>query len=81
MPKSPRIVKETDGVFYDLYVCRINNKNEFINSKPCSDCIKYIKKTKNIKHIYYTDNDGSFIRENALSIENDHKCASRSKIR
>ena len=36
-----------------IYVSRLNNSGEFINSYPCDNCIKYLIR-KGIKRIYYT---------------------------
>ena len=37
-----------------IYIVKINKKNELKNSKPCSQCLLFLKKV-NIKKIYYSD--------------------------
>lgn len=41
---------------YDLYIIRIKNES-FKNSKPCLNCITYIKNLGYIKRIIYTTGD------------------------
>jgi len=36
-----------------MYVIRINNNNQLMNSKPCDRCLMYIKHVK-IKKVYYS---------------------------
>ena len=42
----------------DIYVCRVNRRGEFRNSKPCAMChdvLKYV----GIKRVYYTTSEGT----------------------
>jgi hypothetical protein len=55
---------------YTLYVIRINNSNNFLNSKPCVHCTKLIKRFNFIK-IVYSSGDG-FITTNVNDLESDH---------
>ena len=45
----------TDGA--DIFVCRINKKGEFRNSKPCVMCHEVMKHV-GIKRVFYTTNKG-----------------------
>ena len=42
----------------DLYVCRINRKGEFRNSKPCAMCHNALKHV-GVKRVYYTTNNNT----------------------
>ncbi len=42
----------------DIYVCRINKKGEFRNSKPCAMCHSALKHV-GIKRVYYTADDNT----------------------
>jgi cytidine deaminase len=54
-----------------LVVIRIGDQNKRIMmSKPCANCIQYIK-LLNIKKIYYSDNSGNLIREGS-NITSNH---------
>jgi hypothetical protein len=54
-----------------LIVIRIGDQDKRIMmSKPCANCIRYIK-LLNIKKIYYSDKDGNLVREGA-NIKSDH---------
>src|SRR5579863_1839749 len=53
--------KKSRGKKY-LIVIRINKAGNFINSKPCSKCIKVLKGT-DISRVYYTNSNGQIICE------------------
>ena len=55
----------------NLYVARIDNKNNFQNSAPCYDCLREIKKLK-IKNIIFKD-DISIKIMNPLKYNNEHR--------
>ena len=42
----------------DMYVCRVNKKGQFRNSKPCAMCHEVLKYV-GIKRVYYTTGDNS----------------------
>ena len=46
----------------DIIVIRINNKNELLNSKCCSVCLK-IMQAYNIRNIYYSNDKGVIVKE------------------
>ncbi len=43
---------------YNLLVFRYNKKGELAMSKPCRNCLKQIKKHKNINTVYYSTEKG-----------------------
>ncbi len=45
---------------YDLYVCRLSAKDEFVYSKPCDRCVSTLKNLRQLRYIYYTNYDGEF---------------------
>jgi len=42
----------------DLYVCRVNKKGEFRNSKPCAMCHEALKHV-GVRRVYYTTGDNT----------------------
>ena len=42
----------------DIYVCRVNRKGDFRNSKPCAMCHEILSHV-GIKRVYYTTNEGT----------------------
>lgn len=57
---------------YNLLVFRYNKKGEMAMSKPCRNCLKQIKKIKNISNVYYSTEDG-IVKECSLDMD-IHKC-------
>ncbi len=43
----------------DIYVCRINKKGEFRNSKPCAMCHAALRHV-GVKRVYYTTGNNTF---------------------
>ncbi len=63
----------------NLLVIRISKKNKLQSSKPCNNCIKYmksvsIKKGYNIKNIYYSMSEEIIVKTtlSKLEIEEQH---------
>jgi tRNA(Arg) A34 adenosine deaminase TadA len=54
-----------------LYIVRINNSGFFMNSKPCLNCIKLIKKY-NIKRIVYSCSKTEFVKCRPIDCKTDH---------
>jgi tRNA(Arg) A34 adenosine deaminase TadA len=54
-----------------LVIIRINRQGEICDSKPCSECIKYLKHY-HIKKIFYSGKNG-FEFTNSDNIENGHQ--------
>jgi tRNA(Arg) A34 adenosine deaminase TadA len=67
-------LKIKDRQSYDLWVIRYSkNKNSTIESKPCYNCIKYMKKKMPyVNNIIYSTDNGKFIKEHISNIQNSH---------
>lgn len=66
----------------NILVLRLSSKNKFQSSKPCVNCIETMKIMPPkmgyvIKHIYYSDSDGSIIKTNLQSLDAEEKHYSR----
>jgi deoxycytidylate deaminase len=49
----------------EIVVIRISNDpniNHYLESRPCSECIKMLKRL-NIKNVYYSNSDGKIVKE------------------
>ena len=57
---------------YTLVVFRFNKMGELAMSKPCQNCLKHIKKYKNIGKIYYSVENGFEV--NTASNMDVHDC-------
>ena len=55
--KNKRLLKHSA-----IYVARINPKGDAMLSKPCTTCMKLIRNTWKIKDIFYTDQDGDWVK-------------------
>lgn len=42
-----------------MYVCRVNAKGAFMNSRPCENCMQYMR-TRGVHRVYYSDDLGGF---------------------
>ncbi|AAR26853.1 FirrV-1-A29 [Feldmannia irregularis virus a] len=42
-----------------VYVCRVNARGKFMNSKPCQNCMNYMKH-RGVYRVYYSDDAGGF---------------------
>jgi deoxycytidylate deaminase len=40
-----------------VYVCRVNSRGEFMNSKPCTNCMRFMK-SNGVSRVYYSDEQG-----------------------
>ena len=72
--KINRKLKIKDSQSYDLWVLRYSKRQEStIESKPCYNCIKYIKRNMPyVNNIIYSTDDGKFIKEKITNIQNTH---------
>jgi deoxycytidylate deaminase len=50
--------EKNSNLNYTLVVFRFNKLGELAMSKPCQNCLKHIKKYKNINKIYYSVENG-----------------------
>ena len=55
--KNKRLLK-----YSAIYVTRINPNGEPVLSKPCCTCMELIRNTWKIKDIFYTDQDGDWVK-------------------
>lgn len=67
-----------------LLVIRINRDTstkepQLVNSKPCINCINYIR-SLGIKKIYYSDDQGEIIYEKTREIYTEHISQFRRKL-
>jgi hypothetical protein len=66
----------------NILVIRLSTKNKLQSSKPCANCIKYmktapIKKGYIIQNIYYSDNMENIVKTNLTTLDNEEKHYSR----
>lgn len=70
---NKRYIKNFNRSKYDLWVIRYSSKNGLVDSKPCSRCVKYIKKRMYyIDNIIYSNEDGGLTCESIENIQNNH---------
>ena len=62
----------------NILVIRVNGKNEFVNSKPCENCLYYLR-LYGIKNVYYSNDKGEIVREKIEDIENTHQTISHTR--
>lgn len=62
----------------NMVVIRVNNSNQLTNSKPCCNCIYYLR-LYGIKNIYYSNENGEIIKEKISEIETNHTSISHTK--
>ena len=58
----------------DLVVIRISKNGSLCNSMPCKNCIETLRKI-GIKRIFYSDDNGNILVEDAKNITNNHVSA------
>jgi len=61
-----------------MFVIRVNNTGNLVNSKPCNTCIYYMQ-LYGIKSVYYSNEDGEIIKEKIIDISADHMSISQNK--
>lgn len=55
----------------DIIVIRINKSSDLKNSRPCSDCIRYLKE-HGIRKVYYSNSAGDIVCEKVKNMEEYH---------
>jgi deoxycytidylate deaminase len=65
---------------YDMIIYRVNNSNNYVNSKPCLSCALLIKNSKCIKNVFYSDENGIFVKIKANHIT-DNAMLLREQVR
>ena len=48
------------GVSFNLYVARVNPRNQVVLSKPCDKCMKALKESGIVETIYYSTDSGKW---------------------
>lgn len=68
---TKRLIKQQKSLKkYSILVIRIkHDTGKLVNSKPCYDCIKAMRKC-GIKKVYYSDDNGNIVMERVNRIEN-----------
>jgi deoxycytidylate deaminase len=54
-----------------LWVVRVSKTNTLTESKPCSDCLSFIKRI-GVKKIAYTNKEGNLVLQNTKNISSTH---------
>jgi hypothetical protein len=62
----------------EMFVIRVNQMGDLVNSKPCNTCIYYMQ-LYGIKSVYYSNEDGIIIKEKISNITPDHLSISQNK--
>lgn len=66
----------------NILVIRLSKKNKLQSSKPCNNCIRYMKvvpskKGYNIKYVYYSDSEENIIKTTINELEKEEQHYSR----
>jgi len=61
-----------------IHIDQSSNDIRLTNSKPCSDCLEFIKKV-GIKKIMYSTSDGKIVEEKVSDIQNTKITYSKKK--
>ncbi len=75
---KPVLSRDINNVGYpkekknDLLIIRINSKGDFVNSRPCNECIEMMRQYK-IGRIYYSDDKGKIVKEKLSEMELLHE--------
>lgn len=70
---NKRYIKKFHRTKFNLWVIRYSNKNGLVDSKPCSKCIKYMKKNMDyVDKIIYSNQDGQLNCETIENINSNH---------
>ena len=64
----------------DIIVIRINKSSDLRNSRPCSDCIKYLKEL-GIRKVYYSNSDGNIVYEKVKDMKEYHTSSWNKNIK
>lgn len=58
----------------DIYVIRVDKTTGNLrDSKPCCECIKYLKRAKLFRYCFYSDANGEIVRTRLDTLSNKHK--------
>ena len=62
----------------EMFVIRVNQMGDLVNSKPCNTCIYYMQ-LYGIKSVYYSNEEGVIVKEKLNDITADHLSISQNK--
>ncbi len=62
----------------EMFVIRVNQMGDLVNSKPCNTCIYYMQ-LYGIKSVYYSNEEGEIVKEKINNITADHMSISQNK--
>jgi hypothetical protein len=62
----------------DILVFR-QSQHGISNSRPCYDCLQTMK-SMNIRRVYYSTDNGTFVYEKVSNMVSTHKCQMRKHI-
>ncbi len=62
----------------EMFVIRVNQMGDLVNSKPCNTCIYYMQ-LYGIKSVYYSNEEGEIVKEKLNDITADHLSISQNK--
>ena len=62
----------------EMFVIRVNQMGDLVNSKPCNTCIYYMQ-LYGIKSVYYSNEEGVIVKEKLTDITADHLSISQNK--
>jgi hypothetical protein len=68
-------LKNIRGHVFNLLVLRTNKSKQLCSSKPCINCIRYMKKITmkykfTLKYIYYSTNEKTIIKTTLYELDN-----------
>lgn len=64
----------------DIYVIRVDRNSQLKESKPCSDCLKYLKRAKLFRYCFYSNINGQMVRTRLKDLTNTHKTTGHRDI-
>lgn len=57
---------------YHLLVVRLDREGQLRNSKPCSECLEFLRRFGHIDKIFYSTDDGRLAVEKLDEMNSDH---------
>jgi len=57
----------------DIYVIRVDKNGNLKDSKPCNDCLKYLKRVRMFRYCFYSNDEGEIVRSRLNELTNEHK--------
>lgn len=70
---NKKYIKNLKRNKFNLWVIRYSKKNGIVDSKPCSKCVKYIKKNMYyVDKVIYSNENGGLTCETIDDIESEH---------